>query len=115
ETEFKYRDIYFGFDPFSGEEIVWQNGKVIWSMNYYGGTILEIIPTKQVYEFLKKVLQQVTEERPFRGPTNFKEDDFEYIDKSEGDIDNFTGTEKIFYKGKEVYRLNYHGGLIKTK
>lgn len=35
EKEFKYRDRYFGYNPFIGEEIVWQNKKVVWGMNYY--------------------------------------------------------------------------------
>ena len=43
EKEFKYRDRYFGFDPFIGQEIVWQNGKIIWGMNYYGKVVSEVI------------------------------------------------------------------------
>ncbi len=114
EGEFKYRDRYFGFNPFIGEEVVWQNGKITWAMNYYGGVTSEI-PAKEIYAFLKKAMRQVKEDRPFRGPRNFKEEDFEYIDESEGNINNFSGTERILYKGKEVYKLYYHGGLIKGK
>jgi len=29
DGEFKYRDRYYGFNPFVGEEIVWKNGKII--------------------------------------------------------------------------------------
>jgi len=49
EKEFKYQDRYFGFNPFIGEEIVWQNGKVVWGMNYYGEIVSEIIPAKSIY------------------------------------------------------------------
>ena len=36
EKEFRYRDRYFGFNPFIGEEVVWQKKEIIWGMNYYG-------------------------------------------------------------------------------
>jgi len=113
--EFKYRDRYFGFNPFIDEENVWQNGKILWSMNYYGRIISDIVPAKHVYQFLQKAMRQVSEDRPFRGPNNFKDADFEYIDESEGTIENFRGTEIIRSKGQEIYRLDYHGGFIKSK
>ena len=50
EKEFKYRDRYFGFNPFIGQEIVWQKEKVIWGMNYYGEIISEIVPVKKIYQ-----------------------------------------------------------------
>jgi len=114
--DFKYIDRYYGFNPFIGEEIVWFNDKFIWGMNYYGTVYnhvvsADIISVKQVYTFLQEAMRQVKKERPFRGPDNFKKGDFEYIDKSEGDVDNFKGSEIIFYKGQEVYRLDYHGGF----
>ena len=109
ENGFRYRDRYFGFNPFIGEEIVWQNGEVIWGMNYYGRITSDVVPEKQVYEFLRKALRQVTEDRPFRG-NNFREGDFEYINESKGTIKSFNGVERVLHKGQEIYRLNYHGG-----
>lgn len=52
ERKFKYRDRYFGFDPFIGQEIVFQNKKIVWGMNYYGRVVSKVIPQKQVYQFL---------------------------------------------------------------
>lgn len=115
EKEFKYRDRYFGFNPFIGEEIVWQNGKIIWGMNYYGKIISEAIPAKQIYQFLQEALKKVTENKPFRGPDNLKQGDFEYFNKVEGMVKNFNGEEKIFYKKQPVYQLSYNGGLIVNK
>lgn len=115
KSEFKYRDRYFGSNPFIGEEIVWRDNKPIWGMNYYGSVIFDIVPAKDVYQFLKKAMCQVSEERPFRGPDKFSENDFEYFDKSEGDVNSFRGIEKIKYRGQEVYRLFYHGGSIDFK
>ena len=115
EGELRYRDRYFGFSPFVGEEVVWRNDEVIWAMNYYGLVFEDDAPADQVYRFLGQAMQQVKEDRPFRGPGSWKGQDFEYVDESQGTVELFTGLERIFYRGKEIYRLNYHGGLVKTK
>lgn len=114
EGSLVYRDRYFGFDPFSGQETVFKNKKAIWTMNYYG-LVTEKVPAKEVYSFLRKAMKQVKENRPFRGPSSFKEGDFKYTDNSKGNINFFSGTEKIFHKGLEVYVLYYHGGLVEDK
>lgn len=81
-------------------------------MNYYGFMLSDAVGSNEVYGFLRKAMGLVEEHRPFRGASNFKEGDFEYNDKSQGDITRFRGTEAIFFKGKEVYRLEYHGGVL---
>ena len=115
EREFEYRDRYYGFNPFIGQEIVWQNGKIIWGMNYYGEIISEIIPAKDIYQFLQEALKRVSENKPFRGPDNFKKDDFEYINKTEGTVEKFQGEEIISYKEQPVHKLSYNGGLVIEK
>lgn len=116
EGEFKYRDRYFGFNPFIGEEIIWQNGKIIWGMNYYGKVISEeIISAKQIYQFLQEALKRVAEDKPFRGPNDFKKGDLEYFNKIEGTLENFNGEETILFKKQLVYQLKYHGGSVITK
>ena len=115
EGHFKYRDKYFGWNPFIGEEIVWQDNIIIWAMNYYGVVSGEAILVNQVYDFLRKAMRQITDDKPFRGPGSFEESDFEYIDKNTGTIEQFTGFERIIYQGQEIYRLDYHGGKVKAK
>lgn len=115
EGDFKYRDRYFGYNPFIGEEIVWKDGKMIWAMNYYGRITSNFPPAKEIYSFLRKALRQASEIDIFRGPSSFYENEFKYTNASEGNIENFIGTEKIFYIKDEVYELIYHGGLIKEK
>jgi hypothetical protein len=115
QEEFIYRDRYYGFNHFGGQEVVFQNEKPIWVMNYHGGVPSNIInreEIKRIYEFLRKALKQVREDKPFRGPEYFKEGDFEYFNEVEGDVHDFRGTEKIFYKGELVYELEYNGGNI---
>jgi len=113
DRNYKYKDRYYGFNPFIGEELVYKNEKVIWVMNYYGRILSDDIDGKELYNFLKKAMRQVKEDRPFRGPSEFAAGDYRYTDKSNGDIDNFTGIELIYYQGNKVYELYYHGGIIK--
>jgi len=115
EKEFKYRDRYFGYNPFIGQEIVWQDEKVVWGMNYYGKIFSETVPAKDIYQFLQEALKRVPKDKPFRGPNNYKRDDFKYINKVRGKIEKFEGQETIFYKNQLVYKLNYHGGLVIMK
>ncbi len=109
---YRYRDRYLGFDPFVGEEVVWQGDRVAWSMNYYGGLTDVSVPAGQVYSFLQKAMRQVQEDRPFRGPRLLVEGDWQYQDESEGTIARFRGIERIHWQGREVYRLDYHGGFV---
>jgi len=109
----KYRDKYFGFKSFIGEEIVWENGKAIWGMNYCGGIISEEVDVKQIYQFLQKAMKLVKIERPFRGPENFQEGEWDYTDKSDCSVNEFSGTESIYFQKKKVYELKYIGGIVK--
>lgn len=110
--EWKYRDRYFGFNPFIGEEVVWKNGKVVWGMNYYGRIVSNKVDAKQLYEFLQKAMLLVEAERPFRGPIDFKEGEWDYKDESNGAVDKFDGIETIFFQKERVYELRYHGGVV---
>ncbi|HEY3476261.1 MAG TPA: DUF5680 domain-containing protein [Anaerolineales bacterium] len=112
EGNFFYRDRYFGFTPFIGEEVVWEDGKVVWAMNYYGMVTDESVSAGDVYRFLQKAIQRVGAERPFRGPDEYEEGDFLYKDASEGNVDQFSGEETIFFQKKQVYLLMYHGGKV---
>ncbi len=112
EGTWEYRDKYFGFNPFAGQEVIWKNNKPVWIMNYRGEVFGDSVSAKEIYEFLKKCLGLVKKDFPFRGPKNFKTRDFKYLNSKEGDISDFKGVEKIFFQGEEVYQLNYHGGFI---
>src|SRR5512136_2980713 len=72
EAVFKYRDRYFGWNPFVGEEVVWQDDQITWAMNYYGLVFDQVVPAGQVYAFLQQAMKQVKEDRPFRGPQSLK-------------------------------------------
>ncbi|MDZ7798148.1 MAG: DUF5680 domain-containing protein [Patescibacteria group bacterium] len=112
ENSFYYRDRYYGYNPFSGQEVVFYNKKSIWTMNYYGKVLSDKISPKEIYNFLKTALSKVDKNKPFRGACDLINDNFEYKNKAKGNLAEFSGREEIYYKKNLVYKLDYHGGLI---
>jgi len=116
EGSFEYLDSYAGNYYAPGQEIIRYNDKPVWNMAYNGGMLPNYHGDRELsqktFRFLSKALQRVKAARPFRGPDRFVEMNFEYINESQGDVTNFKGTERIMYKGKEVFHQDYIGGLI---
>ena len=81
-------------------------------MNYYGKLLKENIQDGFI-ETLRGALQKVTKEVPFRGIEKYINGNFTYICSNGGAVDFFRGIEKIFYDDEEIYRLYFHGGIIK--
>lgn len=119
DGDFEYRDSYSGFFQAPGQEVVRYKGEPAWVMAYSGGMEKKyhgnVEFAKKTFSFLKQALLKVEELKPFRGPDNLKEGDWEYINKTEGDITNFRGQEYILYKGEKVFVQDYIGGLIIEK
>ena len=116
EPDLSYRDIYFGMAFFVGQETVTANERVIWSMSYSGGVSPDITDRGRflaIYAFLRQALLGVGEARPFRGPAQFEQGDFRYMNASEGDIAGFHGEEHIDHGATRVYALRYSGGIIR--
>lgn len=110
--DFQYRDRYFGEHNFRGEEIVWWKHTPIWGMNYFGVTDRTEEVPKEFPAFSMEAVRNVDKEMPFRGPKSYKKGEFEYLNNVEGTVRDFHGTEKILYRGREIYKLHYHGGDI---
>lgn len=113
EDSWSYTDVYVGYNPFSGQEIVRKDGLPFWSMNYYGSVKKKDV--KEVYRFLKQAMLRVDSTHPFRGPAEFSQDDWTYTCKQKGTLDNFEGKEKIFFQKELVYKLLFHGGILRPK
>lgn len=107
---YTYRDRYFGGNPFIGEEVVFREGKPIWSMNYYGKATSR--DPDEVFGFLVKALGLVEKKKPYRGPEKYVEGPWFYSYVSRGSINSFWGEETIQYDGVRVYWLRFHGGEI---
>ena len=120
--EFIYIDIYYGYSPFGGQELLfkkWQDESfsAIWYMNY-GGTILDISnchTIEAIFSFLRLALSEVDENFPFRGPEVFESEKFIYRSKHSGTTEYFSGEEKIILDGILVYEGHFFGGEIKGR
>ena len=114
--DLSYRDIYFGMKFFVGQETVQASESVIWSMSYAGGVAADVVDRNEflsIYAFLRQALLAVRDDRPFRGPPQFENGSFRYVNTSSGDVAEFHGEEQILHSGVKVYGLRYSGGLLR--
>ena len=113
---FAYKNIYCGFERFSGQEVVHYANSPIWGMGYSGGLVNHYMWDLQpqwIYAVLRSALAQVSEEIPFRGPLKFEYYGFEYSNHPLGHVGEFIGEETIKYREALVYHLWYVGGFVK--
>jgi hypothetical protein len=113
---YAYRDIYFGMAFFVGQETVSKDERVTWSMSYSGGLRPEIVDRTQMlstYEFLRQALLAVDRNSPYRGPASFSIGDKRYLNRVEGALDRFHGSEEISERNSTLYELHYSGGLLR--
>jgi hypothetical protein len=114
DGEWAYQDSYFGGSDFIGEEVVYFAGRPIWAMNYYGRILrTDLLTAAQAGQMIKAGLSRMYKEGRFLGGFKFSENNFTYVDASEGAADCFQGREVIYNGQKTAYELLYHGGLIK--
>ncbi len=107
---FKYLDSYVGDLHFAGEEIVWYQEDPVWGMNYYG-TLFDDAP-EAFGAFLKEALRRVEPEAPYRGPRSYQQGELEFRCCWQGELSFFQGEEEIYYRGKLLYKLLFHGGRL---
>ncbi len=113
QEHWKYRDRYYGGEPYCGEEVIFYKQQAVWAMNYYGKVAEDY--HKQmggIYKFLQKSLVLIDSSAPFRGPKTHRDKEFKYHNTYDGTLSQFNGTEFITYEGQEVYRAYYHGGVV---
>jgi hypothetical protein len=108
-----YRDIYFGFAYFVGQETVYADDSPVWAMSYAGGIVDPNADAGAVYKFLQFALRQVDAASPYRGPGLIRGEGFQYTSQTTGALDNFWGIERISRDRAIVYELRYHGGRLR--
>jgi len=115
EGDWRYHDSYSGIQWAPGREVVFFQGKPVWSMSYQGRTIDGLTEdfVEETFGFLKKALMKMDERMPFRGPAKFNEGEFEYRFEMKGDHTYFIGRESIRYRRKEIFFQDVMGTLIK--
>lgn len=107
---YKYHDNFFGGEPYGGREVIFFENKPVWMMVYYGLVYDGV--NKEVYGFLTESLSNTTVDMPYRGPIEYKKDEWRYENKLVGGVEKFSGTEKIFKNEKCIYEASYIGGLV---
>lgn len=112
EGDFKYHDNYFGGEPYGGREVVFFKEEPVYMMVYYGLVNEEITDFHGIYKILQQALSLILEENPYRGPKEYTEVDYKYINNFIGEVDSFSGEEIISYNGRGVYKARYIGGLV---
>jgi len=80
-------------------------------MVYYGW-VKEGIDPNPVYSILRNALKNMPEDAPFRGPKEYKENNFIYTNSWSGDIEKYSGEEKIIQNNTLFYKAHYMGGLV---
>lgn len=116
DKNWRIHDNFFGGEPFGGRTVVFLEEKPIWLMTYYGKILPEnTLEIEEIYSFLQKALLKTIENFPIRGPKEYAQDKFLYLNSWQGKIDDFSGQEKISHLGKEVYQANYLGGLVNLR
>ncbi len=110
DNNFEFKDVYYGGEPYAGQEVIFYDGRAVWAMQYRG-EIIEGEDFAPIYAFLGKALSNTSVGLP-RGIDGFSENDFLYSFTMSGNIENFSAQEKIFHGGKVVYRAKFLGGLV---
>jgi|GEM_PF-551497 len=112
-----YIDRYEGFEQFHGREAITLDDGLIWKRDYGGGITDNKYKEKtlalELFDVLKVALRMFPKDRPFRrGSFPLKINDrYFYSDHCKGDMTSFRGKEKIFCNFKEIYSLEYNGGV----
>lgn len=108
------RDSYAGYFSAPGMTTVYYKDQPAWTM-VYGGKGMEdnrygiVEPT---FDFLKEALMRVTPNLPYRGPENFKANEWQYKLKVNGDLAGFDGKEVIFKDKELVFSQIIFGGVV---
>lgn len=109
--EWRAHDNFFGGEPYGGRTIVFYQSKPVWLMVYYGRVVEGVAPDP-VYELLRNALMQMPQDHPFRGPKEYREGEYVYTNLWDGELDRFSGEEKIIQGEKLIYKANYLGGFV---
>lgn len=111
---FAYRDIYFGLFRFSGQELVYEAERPLWSMTYSGGLLPEATQENaaEIYAFLRQALLALPADLPLRGPAALTDGALHYRCEITGTLAAFRGQESISKNDQRLYELNFAGGLL---
>jgi Domain of unknown function (DUF5680) len=115
EGLWSYRDSFFGDTDFVGQEVIWFEGKPVWSMCYCGYiTRDDLIDSHRAGQTVKAARTEMYREGRFLGAHEWHGPHGVYRHSSDGGYRRFTGAEDILVGGAVAYHLDYFGGSIRS-
>ena len=114
DGRYLYRDVYVGLLHFVGQEIVYVDGRAVWSMAYSGGLLPGATRSEasRIYRALRAALTASPHEMPLRGPGLFETEGLRYTCTPSGELRRFRGDERIESEGRRLYELSFAGGAL---
>ena len=106
---FRYTGTHFGTEQFAGQEILLEEERPIWTVNFLGRTAGQEFPA----EFLREALLAGCQHFPYRGAERYEKGEWVYTCAVRGEPDWFYGYEEIRHQGHRVYECAFHGGEIR--
>lgn len=108
------RDSYTGYFRAPGMTTVYYKDRPAWTQSYGGPGMIRshYDKAKSTFEFLKAALKKVTPGLPFRGPSEYAEENRHYIFRLEGDIEDFTWIESIVENEVLAFMQTGFGGIV---
>ena len=107
--DYQMHDNFFGGEPYGGRLVIFYRNEAIYMEVCYGKTSK---PADEVYAFLREALQHPEEDKPYRGPAEYKKGNFTYKSTVQGDISDHTVNEWIYEGDTEIYSAIVVGGLV---
>ena len=104
-------DNFFGGEPYGGREVVFHEGRPVWMLVYFGW-VAEEHDASPLYEVLRHALARMPADHPYRGPTEFVDGPFKYVNEWTGDIGRVAGREQIILDDSVAYAADYSGGWV---
>ncbi len=112
---YAYEDEFYGGEPYSGNETIWENGEDIFRCVYWG-KVIKGVDFSEIYDFLRKALAKGPDGKlVHRGPSEYTEGTLKYTNSIQGDIEEFKLEEKIYMDEKEVYVAYFIGGRVNVR
>ncbi len=117
KDDWRYQDVYYGGEPYSGQTTIFYKGVACWNMVYFGKVLPHVDNKQYIYDCLRPALMAASPNFPFRGPSVFIADnDLRYANIGHGNVVQFYGQESIKDENDEcLFETYYFGGIVNLR
>lgn len=109
EGKYAYRDLPLGEGPFAGQEVLWEDGRPVWAMNYLCRSAGPDLPAA----FLGEALLAAPAGLPWPGPAEYAREGLTYRCAVNGTPDWFYGYAEVLQEGERLCEYAFHGGALR--